>query len=295
MAFFLEILKAILIGTIEGITEWLPVSSTGHMIVVDELVHLNVSDEFLSLFLVVIQLGAIMAVVLLYFDTLNPFTLKKTAKEKAATMQLWQKVIVGCLPAAIIGVLFDDWVERRFYNALVVAVALIVYGVAFIIVERIQGTSGVSSRPRPPSRFNRDDGGIMSLTWNQVIAIGCFQCLAIIPGTSRSGATILGARLLGVSRQTAAEFSFFIAIPVMFGWSLLRVFKALFIDGLKVAAGEWFLLFIGITVAFIVSLLTIRFLIDYVKRNSFTAFGWYRIALGLIVIAYFAISGNLLG
>ena len=293
MQLFIEIIKALIIGIIEGLTEWLPISSTGHMIIVNEFIQLDVSPAFLALFLVVIQLGAILAVLLLYFQRLNPFSKKKTVKEQRTVLKLWLKVLVGCLPAAVIGLLFDDWVEEHFFNAFVVAVALIVYGIAFIVVERLQQAH---EKPRPlrRSRYDqRDQDELDQLTWTQVLVIGCCQCLAIVPGTSRSGSTILGARILGVSRQAAAEFSFFLAIPVMFGWSLLKAIKTLMLDQLVVTANEWIILVVGVLVAFLVSVVAIRFMMGFIQKHDFQVFGWYRIALGLLVIVFFLISGGL--
>ena len=293
MQLFIEIIKALIIGIIEGLTEWLPISSTGHMIIVNEFIQLDVSPAFLALFLVVIQLGAILAVLLLYFQRLNPFSKKKTVKEQRTVLKLWLKVLVGCLPAAVIGLLFDDWVEEHFFNAFVVAVALIVYGIAFIVVERLQQAH---EKPRPlrRSRYDqRDQDELDQLTWTQVLVIGCCQCLAIVPGTSRSGSTILGARILGVSRQAAAEFSFFLAIPVMFGWSLLKAIKTLMLDQLAVTDNEWIILVVGVLVAFLVSVVAIRFMMGFIQKHDFQVFGWYRIALGLLVIVFFLISGGL--
>jgi undecaprenyl-diphosphatase len=320
----IELLKALLIGIVEGVTEWLPISSTGHMILFDEFAKLNVSAGFRELFLVVIQLGAIMAVILLYFRRLNPFSPGKTARERRATLSLWAKVVVACIPAAVVGFLLDDWVEERFFNAVVVAFALIIYGVAFIVIERIKGDG--RSAARPPARHARTGrssapagaftgvaassapadasattasasttaGELESLSFPKALAIGLFQCLAIIPGTSRSGSTILGGLMLKVSRQAAAEFSFFLAIPVMFGWSLLKVVKAFVIDDLALNTTEWGVLGVGVVVAFVVSVLAIKFLMGYIKNHSFAAFGWYRIALGIAVLAYFALTGSLL-
>jgi undecaprenyl-diphosphatase len=308
----IELLKAALIGIVEGITEWLPISSTGHMILFDEFVKMNVSPAFLEMFLVVIQLGAIMAVIVLYFHRLNPFSPRKDAGEKRATLTLWAKVIVACIPAAIAGFLLDDWVEERFFNAVVVACALVVYGVAFIVIERVKGR-GEPERAAAPhgrhARVSRDsqgttgstgdgnataaDKGLAALSFPRAFLIGLFQCLAIIPGTSRSGSTILGGRILGVSRQVAAEFSFFLAIPVMFGWSLLKVVKGFILDGLVLSTTEWGVFGVGIVVAFVVSILAIRFLMGYIKKHSFEVFGWYRIVLGVLVLAYFAATGTL--
>lgn len=275
---FLEVLKAIFLGIIEGITEWLPVSSTGHMILFDEFLTLNVSDEFKEMLLVVIQLGAIMAVPTLFFNRLNPFSKSKTKEEKKSTLSLWGKVIVGSLPAAVIGLLFDDILDEYLYTPWVVAATLIIYGIAFIIIERVKAKTGAEYRVNDVSE----------LTYKDALAIGGFQILSLIPGTSRSGSTILGGMLTGVSRTASAEFSFFMAIPIMLGASLLKLLK-FFISGVSVTLFEWALLLIGIVVAYLVSLAVIRFLMDFVKRHSFAAFGIYRIALGTVVLGYFAI------
>ena len=274
---FLEILKAIILGIVEGITEWLPVSSTGHMILVDELMSLNVSPEFMELFLVVIQLGAICAVPVLFFNKLNPFSAKKSATERKSTWLLWAKVIVGVMPAAVIGVLFDDFLDEHLYNFVTVAITLIVYGIAFIIVEHFKRDKA--------SRVER----VEDLTFTDALLIGGFQVLSLIPGTSRSGSTILGGRLIGVSRSASAEFSFFMAIPVMLGASLLKVAKFV-LEGYTATGTEICLLLVGLVVSFIVSLAAIRFLTDFVKRHTFTPFGIYRIALGALVIGYFLIT-----
>ena len=269
-----ELLKAILLGIVEGITEWLPISSTGHMILVEEWFPLNVSQEFNEMFLVVIQLGAILAVCLLFFDRLNPFYGRKSPKQKNETFKLWGKVIVGCIPAGILGVLFNDWFDEHFYNSVVVAVMLILYGVFFIVLERRNRRKDFSVR-----NFNQ-------LSYSMAFGIGLFQCLALIPGTSRSGATILGAMLLGVSRTIAAEFSFFLSAPIMFGASLLKVMK--FIQsGVGITGNELMILIVGSVVAFLVSVAAIRFLMDYVRRHDFSVFGVYRIILGIVVLAYF--------
>ena len=269
-----ELLKAILLGIVEGITEWLPISSTGHMILVEEWFPLNVSQEFNEMFLVVIQLGAILAVCLLFFDRLNPFYGRKSPKQKNETFKLWGKVIVGCVPAGILGVLFNDWFDEHFYNSVVVAVMLILYGVFFIVLERRNRRRDFSVR-----NFNQ-------LSYSMAFGIGLFQCLALIPGTSRSGATILGAMLLGVSRTVAAEFSFFLSAPIMFGASLLKVMK--FIQsGVGITGNELMILIVGSVVAFLVSVAAIRFLMDYVRRHDFSVFGAYRIILGIVVLAYF--------
>lgn len=267
----LEMLKVILLGIVEGITEWLPISSTGHMILVDEFIKLNVSEAFMEMFLVVIQLGAILAVCVLYFHKLNPFSSKKTIVQKKETLQLWGKVIVGCVPAAIIGILFDDTIDALFYNPQTVSFTLILYGILFIVVENY-------NKNRKPSTNTLAD-----LTYKTAIFIGCFQILALIPGTSRSGATILGAMILGTSRFVAAEYSFFLSIPVMFGASLLKMLKY----GFGFTGNEMLYLIVGMVVAFVVSILAIKFLLGYIKKNDFKAFGVYRIVLGVIVAAYF--------
>jgi undecaprenyl-diphosphatase len=307
----IELLKALAIGVIEGITEWLPVSSTGHMIVADDFIKLDVSAQFWEMFLVVIQLGAIMAVIVLYFHRLNPFSHKKTPIQRSNTWRLWGKVILACIPAAVIGFALDDWVEENFFNAVTVALALVVYGVAFILVEKFKASplqtlpigahskvavSDCNTRGASTSSQQESAGisEVNTLSIPRALLIGCFQCLAIVPGTSRSGSTILGGRLLGVSREASAEFSFFLAIPVMFGWSLLKLAKT-FIGGIELNTTEWSVFATGIIVAFVVSLLAIRFLMGYIKKHSFAAFGWYRIALGLILLAYFALNGRLLG
>ncbi|MBB2183610.1 undecaprenyl-diphosphate phosphatase [Lachnospiraceae bacterium MD1] len=269
----IELLKAILLGIVEGITEWLPISSTGHMILVDEFVKLNASEEFKEMFFVVIQLGAILAVCLLYFNKLNPFSPKKTKQEKLDTMQIWYKVVVGAIPLGVIGVLFDDKIDEIFYNYQTVAVTLILYGILFIVMEnRNKGkTAKINS--------------FQDLTYQTAFMIGLFQVLSVIPGTSRSGATILGAILLGSSRYIAAEYSFFLSIPVMFGASALKLVKF----GFNFSSMEIAILLTGMIVAFLLSVVAIRFLIGYIKKNDFKAFGWYRIVLGVLVIAYFAL------
>lgn len=267
----IEFIKAIFLGIVEGITEWLPISSTGHMILVDEFLKLNVTDAFKEMFMVVIQLGAIMAVVVLYFHKLNPFSPKKTAKEKKSTFILWVKVAIACVPAAIIGLLFDDIIDKIFYNAWVVAAMLIIYGVLFIIIENW------NKDKEPKIRT------LKQLTYKTAMMIGIFQLLALIPGTSRSGATIIGAILIGTSREVAAEFTFFLAIPVMFGASLLKLLKF----GFAFTGAEIGILIVGCITAFIVSIFAIKFLMQYIKKNDFKAFGWYRIILGILVLAYF--------
>ncbi|MDO4743108.1 MAG: undecaprenyl-diphosphate phosphatase [bacterium] len=275
---FIEILKAIIIGIVEGITEWLPISSTGHMILVDEFVRMRISDAFKEMFLVVIQLGAILAVVCLYFNKLNPFSLKKTALQRCQTWQMWLKVVIACLPAAVIGLLFDDMLNDLFYNSWVVSITLIVYGVAFIIVENLK-------RKAVTSHINE-------LSYKTAFYIGIFQLLSLIPGTSRSGSTILGAVILGVAHSVAAEFSFFLSIPVMVGASGLKIVKY-FLDGNTFSSQETVLLIVGMFVAFIVSVLVIKMLMSYIKRHDFKVFGWYRIVLGIIVLAYFGIVASL--
>ena len=274
---FIEILKAIILGIVEGITEWLPISSTGHMILVDEFIKLNISEEFKEMFFVVIQLGAILAVPVLFFNKLNPFSKKKSEKEKQITWQLWFKVIVGALPAAIIGVLLDDILDEYLYTYYVVAIALIVYGIAFIFVERLKKDSSF--------RVER----VEELSYKDALIIGSYQVLSLIPGTSRSGSTILGGMLSGVSRTASAEFSFFMAIPIMLGASGLKILKFL-MNGFTATSLEIALLIVGIVVSFLVSLFAIKFLMDFVKRHTFKPFGVYRIALGAVVLGYFVIK-----
>lgn len=270
----LEILKAIVLGIVEGITEWLPISSTGHMILVEEFIEFESSDNFMEMFRVVIQLGAILAVVMLYFSKLNPFSPKKTKQEKKDTMSIWYKVIIGVAPAGVIGVLFDDWFDEHFYNYIMVAVMLIVYGVLFIMIENRN-----KDKRTKTNSFN-------DLTYKMAFLIGVFQILAIIPGTSRSGVTILGAILLGASRSIAAEYSFFLSIPIMFGASALKLVKF----GFNFSGMEFAVLLTGMTVAFLVSVIAIKFLMSYIKRKDFKVFGWYRIVLGILVVGYFIIS-----
>ena len=266
----IEIIKAILFGIVEGITEWLPISSTGHMILLEQFVKLNVTPEFWKMFLVVIQLGAILAVVVLYFNKLNPFSMKKTKEEKKETWILWSKVIVACVPAAIIGLLFQDVIDQFLDNAFIVALMLIIYGIAFIIIESRNKKANITE--------------LKNLTYRTAVIIGIFQLLALIPGTSRSGATILGGILIGTSREIAAEFTFFLAIPVMFGASLLKIVKF----GLAFTTTQLIVLIVGMVVSFLVSIVAIKFLLGYIKKNDFKAFGVYRIILGLLVIVYFA-------
>ena len=301
----IEALKSFLIGIVEGITEWLPISSTGHMILVDEFVKLQVSDDFLKLFLVVIQLGAIMAVLILYFHKLNPFSPRKTAAEKKGTWRLWGMVVIGCIPAAIFGFALDDWVNDHFYNKVTVAAMLILYGIVFIVLERrnrrrLREAEAAVARPR--GRHARlTDGDIADeaeahlfkitdvddIDWKTALKIGFFQVLAIIPGTSRSGATIIGGMLTGCSRTAAAEFTFFLAIPVMFGWGVVKCIKFI-AAGLAMTTTEIVVLVVGIVTAFVMSVVAIKFLMGYIKKNDFTAFGWYRIVVGVLVLAYFA-------
>ena len=275
---FWEILKSIFLGIVEGITEWLPVSSTGHMIIVDKFITLNVSREFMELFLVVVQLGAIAAVPVFFFDKLNPFSKKKSSAEKKATWSLWYKVIVGVIPAAIIGVLLDDFLDAHLYNYIVVSIALIVYGIVFILIEKHGAVKG-------KKRYRVEN--VNDLSYTDALKIGAFQVLSLIPGTSRSGSTIIGGMLSGVSRTVSAEFSFFMAIPVMLGASLLKVVKFV-AEGYSVSGEELLLLFVGIIVSFAVSLFVIKFLMDFVKKHTFIPFGIYRIALGVLVLSLFA-------
>ncbi|WP_270346420.1 undecaprenyl-diphosphate phosphatase [Enterococcus thailandicus] len=275
--FFANVIKAVILGIIEGITEWLPISSTGHLILADEFIKLDASTQFMSMFNVVIQLGAILAVVVLYFHKLNPFSPSKTAIEKKDTWSLWFKVVVACLPAVIIGLPLDDWLEEHFHNFLSVAIVLIIYGIAFIIVEK-------RNKTRKPRWESLND-----FTYQAALMVGLFQVLALVPGTSRSGATILGAIIIGASRFVATEFSFFLGIPVMFGASGLKIVKYL-MEGNTFGTKETVVLLVGTLVSFIVSILAIKFLLSYLKKNDFTAFGWYRIILGIILIGYWFIS-----
>ena len=268
---FIEIIKTIILGIVQGITEWLPISSTGHMILVDELITLNVTPEFREMFLVVIQLASVLAVILLYFHELNPIAPSKSRDQKEETWNIWFKVIVGVIPAGVMGLLFDDLIDQYFFNWLTVAIMLIVYGIAFIIIEHYN-----KGRTFPIQTWE-------SLSYKTAFLIGCFQVLALIPGTSRSGATIVGALLIGTARPIAAKFSFFLSIPVMLGASLLKLLGF----GLSFTTGELTILLVGCLVSFAVSVIAIKFLMAYIRRNDFTAFGWYRIVVGIIVIAYF--------
>ena len=274
----IEILKAVLFGIVEGITEWLPVSSTGHIILLDEFIFLKGSDEFKSMFDVVIQLGAILAVIVLFFHKLNPFALKKTVDEKKQTWTLWFKVIAAIIPSGVVGVLFDDWMDEHLHNGIVVAIALIVYGIAFILVER-----------RNNGRHLRLTADVHDISWKKAIGIGIFQCLSLVPGTSRSGSTILGAIMLGVGRGAGAEFSFFMASPTMVGASGIKLLKFL-LSGVGITSMEIAVLLVGCVVSFLVSLLVIKGLMEYVRKHSFSAFGVYRIILGAVVLAYFVMK-----
>lgn len=268
---WIEMVKVILLGIIEGITEWLPISSTGHMILADEFIKLNTSEEFKNLFLVVIQLGAILAVVVLYFNKLNPFSKQKTKNQRSETISLWIKVVVACIPGGISWLLFNDMAETLLYNYQTVTIMLILYGVLFIIIEHF-------NKNRKPKIEKLSD-----LDFKTAILIGMFQILAIIPGTSRSGATIIGGMMLGVSRYIAAEFTFFLAIPVMFGASVLKILRF----GFYFETNEIIILLTGMIVAFFVSIGAIKFLMGYIKKNDFRLFGYYRILLGIVVLAYF--------
>ena len=272
----MELLKTVVLGIVEGLTEWLPISSTGHMILVDEFIKLDVSKSFMDMFLVVIQLGAILAVVVLNFEKLNPFSSWKSSWEKRETWRLWYKVILACVPAAVIGLLFNKFMEEHFMTAPVVAATLIFYGVMFLVVETY------NKRRTPRVRE------IERLDYKTAFIIGLFQVLSLVPGTSRSGATILGGILFGTSRYVAAEFTFFLAIPVMFGASLLKMVKF----GWHYTGSEILILVVGMATAFVVSILSIKFLLRYIKNNDFKAFGWYRIVLGIIVVLYLYFVGD---
>lgn len=270
----LETLKIIVLGMVEGFTEWLPISSTGHLILIEDLIRPEVSAEFMEMFRVVIQLGAILAVVVLYFHRLNPFAFDKKRRQRRATWYLWLKILIACLPAAILGFLLDDWLDEHLFNGFVVALMLVVYGVLFIVIENL-------------NRFRQPVITKMSqMNWQIALYIGFFQCLALIPGTSRSGATILGAMLMGCSRKVSAEFSFFLGIPVMLGASLLKLAKF----GFHFSGAELFYLVLGMLVAFFVSVYSIRFLLGWIRKNDFRPFGYYRIVFGVIVLIWYAIS-----
>lgn len=308
----IELLKSAFLGLVEGITEWLPISSTGHMILVDEFIKLNVTEEFWNMFLVVIQLGAILAVCVLFIRDLLPFGFGKTRQECRDTWSLWGKIIVGCLPAAIIGIPLDDFMEEHLYNAWVVAAALIVYGIAFIVIERwranklaarVAEEAAANARPggahfaAPAVAVEPTQGGdfgaitsLEDLSYKTALGIGCFQVLSLIPGTSRSGSTIIGGLLLGTTRSVAAKFTFFLAIPVMFGASFLKLVK-FFLKGGVFDASGLAILGVGCAVAFVVSLVAIKWLMGFVRRHDFTAFGIYRIVLSIAVLGYFALLG----
>lgn len=273
----IEIFKAILFGIVEGITEWLPISSTGHMILLDEFIKLNVSDDFYKLFEVVIQLGAILAVVLIYFKTIFPWGFGKTKEDTKDTLNLWGKILVACIPAAILGLLFDDWMDEHLYNSIVVSIALIVYGIIFIIIESKHIGKGTTKK-------------LNKITYKQAAQVGCFQLLSLIPGTSRSGSTIIGGLLIGLERSVAAEFTFFLAIPVMAGASLLKLLKYILKVGFVFSSTEIIVLVVGCLIAFIVSILVIKFLMNYIRKHDFKVFGIYRIILGIIVLLYFIIK-----
>lgn len=276
MKMWIELLKALLFGIVEGITEWLPISSTGHLILFDELVKLKVSSEFMDMFEVVIQLGAILAVIVLFFHKLNPFAPSKSSLEKKDTWVLWLKVIIAIIPSGIIGVLFDDWMTEHLHTLVVVAAALILYGIVFLFLEKL--------RPQDSVRVQE----VGQIDYKTAFLVGCFQVLSLIPGTSRSGSTILGGMLLGLSRGAAAEFSFFMAIPTMVGASGIKALKFV-LSGTPITGLEWGVLGVAFLSAFLVSLVAIRFLMDFVKKHSFSAFGWYRIALGLLVLGWFCL------
>ena len=273
----LDILKAIIFGIVEGITEWLPISSTGHLIIMEELLKLDQGDAFFEMFQVVIQLGAILAVVVISVHKLNPVSPKKTQQQKMMPWQIWIKVVIGCLPAAVVGILFDDWIDKTFYHLYVVALMLIVYGILFIVVENYQ-----KGKEPQVTKFSQ-------LTIPMILIIGVFQMLAMIPGTSRSGATIVGALMIGVSRSVATEYTFFLAIPVMFGASLLKLIKF----GFSFTAMQVAVLLVGMVVSFAVSIVAIKFLMSYIRKNDFKAFGYYRIVLGVIVFLFFGIQALL--
>ena len=274
----IELLKAVLFGIVEGVTEWLPVSSTGHLILLNEFVTLQMSEEFNSMFDVVIQLGAILAVIVLFFHKLNPFALSKSKVEKNQTWNLWFKVCAAIIPSGVVGVLFDDWMDEHLHNGIVVAIALIAYGIAFILVER-----------RNQGKHLKQINDVHAIDYKTALLIGAFQCLSLVPGTSRSGSTILGAILIGVGRSAGAEFSFFMAIPTMLGASAIKLLKFL-LSGVAVTGTEIGVLLVGSVVSFIVSMLVIKGLMEYVRKHSFSAFGVYRIVLGIVVLGYFLLK-----
>lgn len=272
----IEILKVIFLGIVEGITEWLPVSSTGHMLLVDEFIKMNVSEEFKELFFIVIQLGAILAVVMIFWQKMWPFGLTKEKKPvvKKDIFSMWFKVVVACIPGAVVTILFDDFIEEHLHTPTVIAIALIFYGIAFIVIENWNKTREAKVAT------------LADITYKTAFIIGMFQVLSIIPGTSRSGATIIGALIIGVSRVAAAEFTFFLAVPVMLGMSLLKILKI----GLAFSSGELVILAVGTITAFVVSVIVIKFLMSYIKKKDFKLFGWYRIVLGALVLLYFAVA-----
>ena len=289
----IELLKAVLFGIVEGVTEWLPISSTGHLILLDEFITLNMSDAFKSMFDVVIQLGAILAVIVLFFHKLNPFSPSKSGEEKKQTWNLWFKVIASIIPSGLVGVLFDDWMDEHLHNGIVVSIALIVYGIAFILVEsrnnrgkfeKVSTKDGITLSRLKENPVNN----VFDITYKTALMIGLFQCLSLIPGTSRSGSTILGAIMIGVGRSAGAEFSFFMAIPTMLGASAIKGLKFL-LSGVSATGTEIGVLIVGCVVSFVVSLLVIKGLMQYVRSHSFSAFGVYRIVLGIVVLAYFAL------
>ncbi|MBQ8166549.1 MAG: undecaprenyl-diphosphate phosphatase [Lachnospiraceae bacterium] len=273
---FIEILKVIFLGIVEGITEWLPVSSTGHMLLVDEFIKMNVSEEFKELFFIVIQLGAILAVVMIFWQKMWPFGLtdEKKPMVKKDIFSMWFKVVVACIPGAVVTILFDDFIEEHLHTPTVIAIALIFYGIAFIVIENWNKTRDAKVAT------------LADITYKTAFIIGMFQVLSIIPGTSRSGATIIGALIIGVSRVAAAEFTFFLAVPVMLGMSLLKILKI----GLAFSSGELVILAVGTITAFVVSVIVIKFLMSYIKKKDFKLFGWYRIVLGALVLVYFALA-----
>ena len=275
-----EFFKAVLFGIVEGITEWLPISSTGHLILLNEFLTLQVSEEFQSMFDVVIQLGAILAVIVLFFHKLNPFSPKKSVTAKRRTWDLWFKVIIAILPSAVVGILFDDWMDANLHNGIVVALMLILYGIGFMWVEQM------NEGKKPLVK------DVYKLDYKTALLIGMFQCLSLVPGTSRSGATILGGILIGVSRSAAAEFSFFMAIPTMLGASAIKLLKFM-LSGVSASGTEVMVLITGCVVSFLVSLVVIKGLMEYVRKHSFSVFGLYRIALGIVVLGYFAIKALL--
>lgn len=270
MLYLWEIIKSVILGVVQGITEYLPISSTGHMILVNEFLHLNFDSDFVNTFFVVIQLGSIMAVVVLYFKKLWPFDFKHTTRsERKKVWILWSKVLVGCIPAGVAGILFDDFIDVYLYKPMVIALALIIYGIIFIIVESCHITQSMNT--------------LEDIDYITAANIGLFQMLALIPGTSRSGSTVIGGRILGVSKEAVSEFSFFMAVPVMAGATMLKLLKC----GFGFNMIQWVVLLIGTLVAFVVSVISIRFLMNYIKKHDFKAFGVYRIVLGILVIVYF--------